>query len=128
MEYNILLETDFFNLLNAGHKNKSGNALENSYREFIKVVVDLCSTNVKQAVFALSYVETELDFHLSMPPYKGLFGNRRLVCAQSNCICPQNARACVSNISSSCDHIHFRSLSASIIRIKTISEMDRQCR
>lgn len=46
MEYNILLETDFFNLLNAGHKNKSGNALENSYREFIKVVVDLCSTNV----------------------------------------------------------------------------------
>ena len=56
MEYNILLETDFFNLLNAGHKNKSGNALENSYREFIKVVVDLCSTNVKQAVFALSYV------------------------------------------------------------------------
>ena len=38
MEYNILLETDFFNLLNAGHKNKGGNALENSYREFIKVV------------------------------------------------------------------------------------------
>lgn len=70
MEYNILLETDFFNLLNAGHKNKSGNALENSYREFIKVVVDLCSTNVKQAVFALSYVETELDFHLSMPHIK----------------------------------------------------------
>ena len=47
MEYNILLETDFFNLLNAGHKNKDGNALETSYREFIKVVVDLCSTNVK---------------------------------------------------------------------------------
>ena len=43
MEYNILIETDFFNLLNAGHKNKGGNALENSYREFIKVVVDLCS-------------------------------------------------------------------------------------
>ena len=43
MEYNILLETDFFNLLNAGHKNKGGNALENSYREFIKVVVDLCT-------------------------------------------------------------------------------------
>lgn len=39
MEYNILIETDFFNLLNAGHKNKGGNALENSYREFIKVVV-----------------------------------------------------------------------------------------
>ena len=54
MEYNILIETDFFNLLNAGHKNKGGNALENSYREFIKVVVDLCSTNVKQAVFDLS--------------------------------------------------------------------------
>ena len=34
-----------------------------------------------------------------------MFGNRRLVCAQSNCICPQNARACFSNISSSCDHI-----------------------
>lgn len=61
MEYNILIETDFFNLLNAGHKNKGGNTLENSYREFIKVVVDLCSTNVKQAVFALSYAETELD-------------------------------------------------------------------
>ena len=44
------------------------------------------------------------------------------------CICPQNARACGSNISSSCDHIHFRSLSASIIRIKAISKMDWQCR
>ena len=31
MEYNILIETDFFNLLNAGHKNKGGNALENSW-------------------------------------------------------------------------------------------------
>ena len=74
MEYNILIETDFFNLLNAGHKNKGGNALENSYREFIKVVVDLCSTNVKQAVFALSYAETELDFHLSMPHIKDCLG------------------------------------------------------
>ena len=127
MEYNILIETDFFNLLNAGHKNKGGNALENSYREFIKVVVDLCSTNVKQAVFALSYAETELDFHLSMP-HEGLFGNHRLVCAQGYCIYPKDARACGSNISSSCDHIHFRSLSASIIRIKTISKMDWQCR
>ena len=50
MEYNILIETDFFNLLNAGHKNKGGNALENSYREFIKVVVDLCSTDRKSVV------------------------------------------------------------------------------
>ena len=74
MEYKILIETDFFNLLNAGHKNKGGNALENSYREFIKVVVDLCSTNVKQAVFALSYAETELDFHLSMPHIKDCLG------------------------------------------------------
>lgn len=74
MEYNILIETDFFNLLNAGYKNKGGNALENSYREFIKVVVDLCSTNVKQAVFALSYAETELDFHLSMPHIKDCLG------------------------------------------------------
>lgn len=127
MEYNILIETDFFNLLNAGHKNKGGNALENSYREFIKVVVDLCSTNVKQAVFALSYAETELDFPVNAP-YKGLFGNRRLVCAQGYCIYPQNARACGSNISSSCDHIHFRSLPTSIIRIKAISKMDWQCR
>ena len=29
MEYNILIETDFFNLLNAGHKNKGGKDLEN---------------------------------------------------------------------------------------------------
>ncbi len=70
MEYNILVETEFFNLLNASKENKDCNALENSYREFIKVVVDLCSTNVKQAVFALSYAETELDFHLSMPHIK----------------------------------------------------------
>ena len=27
MEYNILIETDFFNLLNAGHKNKGGSKL-----------------------------------------------------------------------------------------------------
>lgn len=82
MEYNILLETDFFNLLNAGHKNKGGNALENSYREFIKVVVDLCSTNVKQAVFALSYAETELDFHLSMPHIKDCLGTVACMCAR----------------------------------------------
>ena len=67
MEYNILLETDFFNLLNAGHKNKGGNALETSYREFIKVVVDLCSTNVKQAVFALSYARPSLTFICQCP-------------------------------------------------------------
>ena len=70
MEYNILVETEFFNLLNASDKNKNGNALENSYREFIKIVVELCSSNVKQAVFALSYAEAELDFHLSMPHVK----------------------------------------------------------
>ncbi|WP_411197502.1 RteC domain-containing protein [Segatella copri] len=57
-----------------------------------------------------------------------MFGKRRLVCAQDYCICPKDARACGSNISSSCDHIHFRSLSASIIRIKAISKMDWQCR
>ena len=70
MEYNILVDTEFFNLLSAGKENKDGNALEKSYREFIKVVVELCSSNVKQAVFALSYAETELDFHLSMPHVK----------------------------------------------------------
>lgn len=70
MEYYILVDTDFFRLLSAGKENKEGNVLENSYREFIKVAVDLCSTNVKQAVFALSYAETELDFHLSMPHVK----------------------------------------------------------
>ncbi len=70
MEYNILVDTEFFSLLSAGKENKDDNALENSYREFIKVVVELCSSNVKQAVFALSYAETELDFHLSMPPVK----------------------------------------------------------
>lgn len=128
MEYNILIETDFFNLLNAGHKNKGGNALENSYREFIKVVVDLCSTNVKQAVFALSYAETELDFHLSMPHIKDCLGTVGLYVRKGYCICPKDARACGSNISSSCEHIHFRSLPASIIRIKAISEMDWQCR
>ncbi len=70
MEYNILVETEFFNLLNAGKEQKDGKTLENSYREFIKVVVELCNNNVKQAVFALSYAETELDFHLSMPHVK----------------------------------------------------------
>lgn len=67
MEYNILIETDFFNLLNTGHKNKGGNALENSYREFIKVVVDLCSTNVKQAVFALHTQRPSLTFICQCP-------------------------------------------------------------
>lgn len=127
MEYNILLETDFFNLLNAGHKNKGGNALENSYREFIKVVVDLCSTNVKQAVFALSYAETELDFHCQCP-YKGLFGNHSLYVRKAIAFVLKDARACGSNISSSCAHIHFRRFPASIIRIKAICEMDWQCR
>lgn len=70
MEYNILVETEFFSLLNVDKVSNDCNALENSYREFIKVVVELCSTNVKQAVFALSYAETELDFHLSMPHVK----------------------------------------------------------
>ena len=67
MEYNILIETDFFNLLNAGHKNKGGNALENSYREFIKVVVDLCSTNVKQAVLHCHTQRPSLTFICQCP-------------------------------------------------------------
>ena len=52
MEYNILIETDFFNLLNAGHKNKGGNALENSYREFINLSFQLiwgCKLNCVKA-------------------------------------------------------------------------------
>jgi len=75
MEYNILVETEFFSLLNVDKVSNDCNALENSYREFIKVVVELCSTNVKQAVFALSYAETELDFHLSMLHVKDCLAN-----------------------------------------------------
>lgn len=75
MEYNILVETEFFSLLNVDTVSNDCNALENSYREFIKVVVELCSTNVEQAVFALSYAEAELDFLLSMLHVKDCLAN-----------------------------------------------------
>lgn len=62
MEYNILAKTDFFRLLDTV-QSEGLQALQDAYHQFIGEVVDLCSSHVRQAVFALSYAETELAFH-----------------------------------------------------------------
>ena len=62
MEYNILAKTDFFRLLESVQKD-SLQALNDAYQQFVGEVVTLCRSHVRQAVFALSYAETELAFH-----------------------------------------------------------------
>ena len=62
MEYNILAKTDFFRLLDTVHCDGL-QALQEAYHHFVGEVVTLCRSHARQAVFALSYAETELAFH-----------------------------------------------------------------
>ena len=62
MEYNILAKTDFFRLLDTV-QHDGLQALQEAYHHFVGEVVELCRSHVRQAVFALSYAETELAFH-----------------------------------------------------------------
>ena len=70
MEYNILAKTDFFRLLDTVHC-AGLQALQEAYHQFIGEVVTLCRSHVRQAVFALSYAETELAFHQAVAIEKG---------------------------------------------------------
>lgn len=62
MEYIVLTETDFFRRINEAD---SLNDLCSSYRDFTDRVIQLCmgGMNLHHAVLALTYVETELQFH-----------------------------------------------------------------
>lgn len=62
MEYIVLTETDFFRRINEGD---SLNDLCSSYRDFTDRVIQLCigGMNLHHVILALTYVETELQFH-----------------------------------------------------------------
>lgn len=62
MEYIVLTETDFFRRINEAD---SLNDLCLSYRDFTDKVIQLCmgGMNLHHAILALTYVETELQFH-----------------------------------------------------------------
>ena len=61
MEHLILTETDFFRLID----NTGSTGLGTAYNEFTTTVVSLCkeTESVCRTVFALSYAETELQYH-----------------------------------------------------------------
>ena len=62
MEYIVLTETDFFRRINEAD---SLNDLCLYYRDFTDRVIQLCmgGMNLHHAILALTYVETELQFH-----------------------------------------------------------------
>jgi hypothetical protein len=64
MEHLILTETDFFRLIG----NPGSTGLGTAYNEFTTTVVSLCkeTETVCRTVFALSYAETELQYHDAM--------------------------------------------------------------
>ena len=64
MEHLILTETDFFRLID----NPGSTGLGTAYNEFTTAVVSLCkeTETVCRTVFALSYAETELQYHDAM--------------------------------------------------------------
>lgn len=62
MEHLILTETSFFRLIGGSACNDE---IQESYNGFISEVVSLCSdmSNPENTFFALSFAETELQFH-----------------------------------------------------------------
>ena len=64
MEHLILTETDFFRLID----NPGSTGLGTAYNEFTTTVVSLCkeTESACRTVFALSYAETELQYHDAM--------------------------------------------------------------
>ena len=64
MEHLILTETDFFRLID----NPGSTGLGTAYNEFTTTVVSLCKEreSICRTVFALSYAETELQYHDAM--------------------------------------------------------------
>ena len=67
MEHLILTETDFFRLIDTPGSTGLGTA----YNEFTTTVVSLCKEreSICRTVFALSYAETELQYHDAMLKY-----------------------------------------------------------
>lgn len=60
MEYIVLTETEFFRLINT---DGSHDSLHTAYREFTDRIVRLCQENGHHATLALTFAETELQFH-----------------------------------------------------------------
>ena len=62
MEHLILTETSFFRLIGGSACNDE---IQESYNGFISEVVSLCSnmSNPENTFFALSFAETELQYH-----------------------------------------------------------------
>ena len=73
MSYNILTETAFFKVINnLGGKMEMGQ-IQKEYHQFVTQVIDLChrASESKEALHALVFAETELQYHPLLHPDTG---------------------------------------------------------
>lgn len=73
MSYNILIETAFFKVINnLGGKMEMGQ-IQEEYHQFVTQVIDLChrTSESKEALHALVFAETELQYHPLLHPDTG---------------------------------------------------------
>ena len=73
MSYNILTETAFFKVINdLGGKMKM-EQIQEEYHQFVTQVIDLChrTSESKEALHALVFAETELQYHPLLHPDTG---------------------------------------------------------
>ena len=68
MSYNILTETDFFKVVENTEGNPETGKVQEAYHKFVTMVIDLChqASESKDALHALVFAETELQFHPSL--------------------------------------------------------------
>lgn len=121
MNYLILVETEFFALIN---ENGNGN-LETAYGNFIKAVISLCygCADRNTVAVVLAYTEIELQYHHT---------NRgkpcRPLCAQSPVVYPQDAEtSCRKPYPSATTIQSIHHTERNNHRHDTRPAMDRQC-
>lgn len=68
MSYNILTETDFFKVVENTEGNPETGKMQEAYHKLVTMVIDLChqASESKDALHALVFAETELQFHPSL--------------------------------------------------------------
>ena len=73
MSYNILTETAFFKVINDLGGKMELEQIQEEYHQFVTQVIDLChrTSESKEALHALVFAETELQYHPLLHPDTG---------------------------------------------------------
>lgn len=73
MSYNILTETAFFKVINNLGGKMEMDQIQEEYHQFVTQVIDLChrTSESKEALHALVFAETELQYHPLLHPDTG---------------------------------------------------------